>query len=100
MSEEALLLEVTGAVARLTLNRPKAMNAMNMALLADLDRHLTQIAADDAIRVLVVTGTGAAFCAGADLKEVLASQKRSPAKPTSSTVPTPPWRACAISPNR
>ncbi|AOY94448.1 enoyl-CoA hydratase [Cupriavidus sp. USMAA2-4] len=78
MSEEALLLEVTGAVARLTLNRPKAMNAMNMALLADLDRHLTQIAADDAIRVLVVTGTGAAFCAGADLKEVLASQKAEP----------------------
>lgn len=78
MSEEALLLEVTGAVARLTLNRPKAMNAMNMALLAELDRHLTQIAADDAIRVLVVTGTGAAFCAGADLKEVLASQKAEP----------------------
>ncbi|MBZ5795678.1 enoyl-CoA hydratase/isomerase family protein [Burkholderia contaminans] len=75
MTEEALLFEATGAVARLTLNRPKAMNAMNIALLTELDRRLAQIAADDDIRVLVVTGAGAAFCAGADLKEVLASQK-------------------------
>lgn len=78
MSEETLLFEVAGAVARLTLNRPKAMNAMNMALLAELDRRLALIAADDAIRALVVTGTGAAFCAGADLKEVLAGQKAEP----------------------
>jgi len=75
MTEDALLYEATGAVARLTLNRPKAMNAMNIALLTELDRRLAQIAADDNIRVLVVTGAGPAFCAGADLKEVLASQK-------------------------
>ncbi|MBY4742430.1 enoyl-CoA hydratase/isomerase family protein, partial [Burkholderia cepacia] len=75
MTEEALLFETTGAVARLTLNRPKAMNAMNIALLTELDRRLAQLAADDEIRVLIVTGTGPAFCAGADLKEVLASQK-------------------------
>ena len=37
MTEEVLLFEVAGAVARLTLNRPKAMNAMNMALVAELD---------------------------------------------------------------
>ena len=74
MTEEVLLFEVAGAVARLTLNRPKAMNAMNMALVAELDRRLAQIAVDDAIRVLVVVGTGPAFCAGADLKEGLASQ--------------------------
>ena len=78
MTEEVLLFEVAGAVARLTLNRPKAMNAMNMALVAELDRRLAQIAVDDAIRVLVVAGTGPAFCAGADLKEVLASQKAEP----------------------
>ena len=65
MTEEVLLFEVAGAVARLTLNRPKAMNAMNMALVAELDRRLAQIAVDDAIRVLVVAGTGPAFCAGA-----------------------------------
>ncbi|WP_322051527.1 enoyl-CoA hydratase/isomerase family protein [Paraburkholderia bannensis] len=75
MTEEALLFETMGAVALLTLNRPTAMNAMNSALLAELDRRLTQIAADDDLRVLVVTGAGPAFCAGADLKEVLASQK-------------------------
>ncbi|WP_322044268.1 enoyl-CoA hydratase/isomerase family protein [Paraburkholderia sp. J67] len=75
MTEETLLFEPMGAVARLTLNRPTAMNAMNMTLLADLDRRLAQIAADDDLRVLVLTGAGPAFCAGADLKEVLASQK-------------------------
>ena len=75
MTEEALLFETTGAVARLTLNRPEAMNAVNIALLTELDRRLAQLAADDEIRVLIVTGTGPAFCAGADLKEVLASQK-------------------------
>ncbi|WP_321922982.1 enoyl-CoA hydratase/isomerase family protein [Burkholderia sp. BCC1998] len=75
MTEEALLFETTGAVARLTLNRPKAMNAMNIALLTELDRRLAQIADDDGIRVVVLTGAGPAFCAGADLKEVLAGQK-------------------------
>ncbi|WP_321877187.1 enoyl-CoA hydratase/isomerase family protein [Paraburkholderia bannensis] len=78
MTEEALLFETMGAVALLTLNRPKAMNAMNSALLAELDRRLAQIAADDDLRVLVVTGAGPAFCAGADLKEVLASQNAEP----------------------
>jgi enoyl-CoA hydratase/carnithine racemase len=78
MSEEVLLVETIGSVARLTLNRPKAMNAMNLALLAELDRCLIEIAADDAIRALIVTGSGPAFCAGADLKEVLASQKLGP----------------------
>ncbi|MBV8666866.1 MAG: enoyl-CoA hydratase/isomerase family protein [Burkholderiaceae bacterium] len=78
MNEEALLSETVESVARLTLNRPKAMNAMNMALLAELGRKLKEITADDAIRAVVITGSGAAFCAGADLKEVLTSQKVAP----------------------
>jgi enoyl-CoA hydratase/carnithine racemase len=74
MSDDVLLFETIDSVARLTLNRPKAMNAMNLALLAALDQRLNEIASDDGIRVLVITGSGAAFCAGADLKEVLATQ--------------------------
>ncbi|MFL9903918.1 enoyl-CoA hydratase/isomerase family protein [Paraburkholderia fungorum] len=74
MNEDVLLHEVDGSVARLTLNRPKAMNSLNLAMLAALDRRLTEIAADNEMRVLVLTGAGAAFCAGADLKEVLAGQ--------------------------
>ena len=78
MVEDILLYEVADSVARLTLNRPKAMNALNLAILAELDRRLTEIAADEAIRVLVLTGAGAAFCAGADLKEVLAGRALGP----------------------
>lgn len=76
--EELLLLETEGPVARLTLNRPKALNALNMALLAQLERRLNDLAADDAIHVLVLTGSGAAFCAGADLKEILAGATLAP----------------------
>ncbi len=72
MNDAVLLFEATGAVARLTLNRPKAMNAMNLAMLAALDGHLDEIARRDELKVLVLTGNGPAFCAGADLKEVLA----------------------------
>ena len=73
--EDILQFEIFGAVARLTLNRPKAMNALNLATLAQLDQRLQQIAANSEVRVLVLTGSGAAFCAGADLKEVLAGAK-------------------------
>ncbi len=78
MSEEVLMFEVMGPVARLTLNRPQAMNSVNLAMLAQLDQRLAEIADDEALRVVVITGTGPAFCAGADLKEVLAGQKLAP----------------------
>jgi enoyl-CoA hydratase len=66
----ALLLERHGAAAWITLNRPKAMNALNRGVLDQLNRALDEITADPAIRVVVLTGTGKAFCAGADLREV------------------------------
>ena len=74
MSEDVVLLEIVDTVARLTLNRPKAMNSLNTAIVTELERHLIALAADDEVRVVVLTGAGPAFCAGADLKEVLASQ--------------------------
>lgn len=78
MNEDVLLYEVTDSVACLTLNRPNAMNSLNLAMLAQLDRRLTEIAVDDEVRVVVLTGRGAAFCAGADLKEALAGEKAAP----------------------
>ena len=78
MTQDVVLFETQGAVAVLTLNRPKAMNALNLATLAELESRLAQIAADAALRVLVLTGSGAAFCAGADLKEVLAGAQAEP----------------------
>jgi enoyl-CoA hydratase/carnithine racemase len=78
MTDDVLLFESLGPVARLTLHRPKAMNSMNLALLAALDARLTAIAANDELRVVIITGSGQAFCAGADLKEILAGQKLGP----------------------
>jgi enoyl-CoA hydratase/carnithine racemase len=78
MTEDLLRVEALGPVARLTLNRPKAMNALNLATLAALEAALTNIGRNDEIRVMVLTGTGAAFCVGADLKEVLAGAQLAP----------------------
>jgi enoyl-CoA hydratase/carnithine racemase len=76
--QDDVLFEGLGPVARLTLNRPKAMNALNLATLAALEGHLGEIARNDELRVVVLTGSGAAFCAGADLKEVLAGAQLAP----------------------
>jgi enoyl-CoA hydratase/carnithine racemase len=78
MAQNVLLFEVLGPVARLTMNRPQAMNALNLTTLAELEQRLGQISSDDEIRVLVLSGNGAAFCAGADLKEVLAGAQLGP----------------------
>jgi enoyl-CoA hydratase/carnithine racemase len=59
-------------VATLTLNRPRQYNALSAALLEALHRELDALAADESVRVVVVTGSGAAFCAGHDLKEMRA----------------------------
>ncbi|MDH0640243.1 enoyl-CoA hydratase/isomerase family protein [Pseudomonas sp. GD03860] len=57
-----------GSCAVLTLNRPSVLNALNDALLDELDQHLERIANDDS-RALIITGRGRAFCAGSDLNE-------------------------------
>lgn len=54
-------------VAVLTLNRPEAMNAWNDRMAHEIDQALRQCQADDAVRAVVITGAGRAFCAGADL---------------------------------
>ncbi len=72
---DTLTLEVEDGVARLTLNRPQAMNAINQRLKDELGAALDAVEADDAARVLLITGAGdKAFCAGADLKERAGSQ--------------------------
>jgi enoyl-CoA hydratase/carnithine racemase len=61
--------EQTGQVATIRLNRPEALNAMNRAVREGLMDSLHRVRDDDSVRVAVLTGTGRAFCAGADLKE-------------------------------
>lgn len=57
-----------GAVATVTMNRPSTKNALDRELVDALARALAQAAGDDAVRVIVLTGAGEAFCSGADLK--------------------------------
>ena len=65
-----VLCHVQNGVATLTLNRPQARNALSTALMAELQRRLDAVTADDAVRVVVLAGAGPAFCAGHDLREI------------------------------
>jgi methylglutaconyl-CoA hydratase len=64
---DTIALEVGNRVARLWLNRPEIHNAFNATMIRELRDALRAAAADDAVRVVVLSGRGASFCAGADL---------------------------------
>jgi 2-(1,2-epoxy-1,2-dihydrophenyl)acetyl-CoA isomerase len=68
---ETLLLSRAGAVATVTLARPEKLNALTSTMHAELRRALEEVAGDDAVRVLVLTGQGRAFSSGQDLTEDL-----------------------------
>jgi enoyl-CoA hydratase len=71
MAYENLLFEVKDGIAVVTMNRPKALNALNTRTIAELDACLAQVAQDAAVRALVITGAGdKAFVAGADISEM------------------------------
>jgi len=74
MSEPVLFEIVEPHIALVTLNRPEARNAVNGALAVALEAAVDRIERDGELRVAVLTGTGPAFCAGADLKEVSAGR--------------------------
>ncbi|KAH0436911.1 enoyl-CoA hydratase [Paraburkholderia fungorum] len=67
MAYENILVETRGRVGLVTLNRPKALNALNDALMDELGTALREFDADDAIGAIVVTGSEKAFAAGADI---------------------------------
>jgi 2-(1,2-epoxy-1,2-dihydrophenyl)acetyl-CoA isomerase len=66
---ETVNFDVTDGVATLELNRPEALNAWNLQLGTDLREALEGVAADDAVRAVLLTGAGRAFSSGADLAE-------------------------------
>ncbi len=71
MAYENIVYEVKEGIATITFNRPKALNALNGALLAELSQALDETAADEDIRVLILTGAGdKSFVAGADISEL------------------------------
>lgn len=63
-----ILLSRDGAVATVTLNRPDQLNAWTAAMEIELRRVMAQLAADDTVRAIVLTGNGRAFCAGIDVQ--------------------------------
>mmetsp|Transcript_14127 Transcript_14127/g.17123 ORF Transcript_14127/g.17123 Transcript_14127/m.17123 type:complete len:291 (-) Transcript_14127:246-1118(-) len=65
-----ILTEVKDGIATLTLNRPKALNALNFAVMADVITALKRFDDDPEVRCIVMTGAGRAFAAGADIKEM------------------------------
>ncbi len=69
--KQQVLYETTGTIARITINRPEAMNAFDLETARLLGERLQAFDADEALRVAIVTGAGdKAFCAGADLKKM------------------------------
>jgi enoyl-CoA hydratase/carnithine racemase len=64
---ETIRLEVEDGIATLTLNRPDKLNAFNTQMMQEMIAAFDQTDADDSVRVVIVTGAGRAFCAGADL---------------------------------
>ncbi|MBV9288521.1 MAG: enoyl-CoA hydratase [Hyphomicrobiales bacterium] len=70
MDYQNILTETRGKVGLIRLNRPKALNALSRALIADLNAALAAYEADAAIGAIVLTGSEKAFAAGADIKEM------------------------------
>ena len=72
----SLLRHDSDRIATLTLNRPAARNALSMGLMQALDTELAAIAADPAVKVVIIAANGPVFCAGHDLREVRATPTR------------------------
>jgi enoyl-CoA hydratase len=71
MTYDHIVVETAEGISTITFNRPKALNALNSSLLNEFDHALLEIAGNEDIRVLVLTGTGEkAFVAGADITEL------------------------------
>jgi enoyl-CoA hydratase len=71
MTFSTILFELTGGIARVTINRPDKLNALDATVIAELDQAVTRIESDLEVRGVVLTGAGAkAFVAGADIAEL------------------------------
>jgi enoyl-CoA hydratase len=110
MAYETILVESRGPVGLITLNRPKAMNALNAQLVGELNQALTTFDGDSDTAVMVLTGSERAFAAGADIKEMEGKdfitafredfiapwqQVATCSKPVIAAVAATPWAAAA-----
>lgn len=70
LAYENIIVETRGKVGLIRLNRPQALNALNLALVAELNQALMSFDAEEQIGAIVITGSDRAFAAGADIKEM------------------------------
>ena len=75
MSDSILIRRDEGAITHLVLNAPSSLNALSDAMLARLKEEFTELMDSASARVVVISGTGKAFCAGHDLKEMTAKRQ-------------------------
>ncbi|HET6627392.1 MAG TPA: enoyl-CoA hydratase-related protein [Nocardioidaceae bacterium] len=87
MTDQAVTYTVDDGVATITLNRPDAMNSLDVATKMALKEAVEQSAGDEAVRCVVLTGSGRAFCVGQDLKEHIQVLERADSDALFRTVP-------------
>jgi enoyl-CoA hydratase/carnithine racemase len=100
MDHETIRYEVEDRIATITLNRPEQLNALNPAMIRELRDAYEQAESDERVWIIVVTGTGRAFCTGADVGEISDDGRVIYDEPYLSTFPqweapqegTPPFR--------
>src|SRR5690554_1253056 len=78
MAESPIHVEITGDIATVRLNRPSKYNALDGAMFAELHDAMCRLGFDDAIRVIILTGEGPAFCAGGDLEVIQKTDRDQP----------------------
>ena len=79
MSTAQILYDLTDRVATITLNRPEVMNALGGTMREELLAHLQYAAQDPAVRCVIITGAGNAFCAGGDIVSMVEMQGKNDA---------------------
>jgi len=78
MTYQTLLYETSGRIARITLNRPERLNAINEKMPGEIRAAVGRANADDAIHVIVLAGAGRGFCSGYDLKDFAETEGENP----------------------
>lgn len=91
MASEHILVDVKGPVAVVTLNRPEQLNAMTQAMSFDMGDAFAELEANDDVRVIMVTGAGRAFCAGADISKGWGGTNTPQTRPRTSAIDMQPW---------
>lgn len=71
MSYETLLVEKEAGVATITFNRPDRLNALTLKMIDEIPQALEEVSEDDAVKAVIITGSGRAFCAGAEMDSPL-----------------------------